>query len=101
MLGSSFGKLGLLLDRGWLGPPPYSPFSALRVVRDLHAEMDVMTKLAIHTDRPRLQRIQNQILSVLSPGEAEEWRTAVARAEAEGTFFIAEPFHCAVGTKPE
>jgi hypothetical protein len=24
----------------------------------------------------------------------------VAQAEAEGTFFIATPFHCAVGTKP-
>jgi hypothetical protein len=24
----------------------------------------------------------------------------VAQAEAAGTFFIATPFHCAVGTKP-
>ena len=25
----------------------------------------------------------------------------MAQAVAEGTYFIAQPFHCAVGTKPE
>ena len=65
-------------------------------------QVKMFPQLAIYTDRPRVQRIQqNQILPVLTPEEAEEWRTAVAGAEAEGTFFIAEPFHCAVGTKRE
>jgi SAM-dependent methyltransferase len=32
--------------------------------------------------------------------EAEEWRAAVAQARAEGTFCIARPSHCAVGTRP-
>lgn len=45
-----------------------------------------------------LQRFQTQALAVLTDEEAEEWRTAVA--ESEGTFFIAQPFHCVVGTKP-
>ena len=49
---------------------------------------------------PRLQMLQTGILPSLNPEEAEEWRSAVTRAQAEGTFFISFPFHCAVGTKP-
>jgi hypothetical protein len=40
------------------------------------------------------------VLPTLSPAEAEEWRAAVVRAEEEGTLFMTNPFHCAVGTKP-
>jgi len=36
----------------------------------------------------------------MSPAEAETWRRAVAAAEGDGTFFIAQAFHCVVGTKP-
>jgi len=57
-------------------------------------------QLATHTDRSRLQTMQERILPTLSPAEAREWRAAVAQARAEGTFFISELFHCAVGTKP-
>jgi hypothetical protein len=32
--------------------------------------------------------------------DGQEWQGGVARAEAEGTFVIAQPFHGAVGTKP-
>ena len=49
---------------------------------------------------PRLQMLQTDILPGLNPEEAEEWRAAVAQAQSDGTFFIATPFHCAVGTKP-
>jgi hypothetical protein len=38
--------------------------------------------------------------NTLRPEDAPEWQHAVAHAQAEGTFFIAQPFHCAVGTKP-
>jgi hypothetical protein len=41
-----------------------------------------------------------QIAARLSAEEATEWQQAVARAETEGTFFMAFPLHCAVGTKP-
>lgn len=51
-------------------------------------------------DHPRLVGLQQQLLARLSPEEAREWRRAVAHAEAEGTFFIAQPLHCAVGAKP-
>ena len=50
--------------------------------------------------QPRLERYQQQVLAALSPSEAETWRQAVAVAEGDGTFFIAQAYHCAVGTKP-
>jgi SAM-dependent methyltransferase len=50
-----------------------------------------------------LSRITNfklRMLAALTETEREEWRSAVAQAEANGTFFIASSHHCAVGTKP-
>jgi hypothetical protein len=35
----------------------------------------------------------------LSAAEAQEWQTAVALAEADGSLLWTSPFHCAVGTK--
>jgi SAM-dependent methyltransferase len=48
----------------------------------------------------RLAGFAQQILAALTPDEAEEWREAIAGSEADGTFYIATPHHCAVGTKP-
>jgi ubiquinone/menaquinone biosynthesis C-methylase UbiE len=50
-------------------------------------------------DAPVLQFMQDGLLPKLSPEEAREWQTARAQAEAEGTFFMTWPHHCAVGTK--
>ncbi len=47
----------------------------------------------------RAHAANERIHAALSPAEMTEWQTAVAEAEAAGTFFIALPFHCAVGTK--
>lgn len=47
----------------------------------------------------RAHAADERIQAALSPAEIAEWQTAVAQAEAAGTFFIALPFHCAVGTK--
>jgi len=47
-----------------------------------------------------LQFMQNSILGKLSEEEARQWQSARAQAEAEGTFFMTWPHHCAVGTKP-
>jgi len=55
---------------------------------------------AVTPAEPRLARFQQQLLATLSPEDAQEWHRAVAHAQAQGTFFIAQPFHCAVGTKP-
>jgi SAM-dependent methyltransferase len=48
----------------------------------------------------RLASFETQILAGLNPQEATEWREASIAGKADGTFFIASPFHCAVGTKP-
>ena len=48
----------------------------------------------------RLEFEQERVLATLKPEEASEWREAVVQAERDGTFFIGQPFHCAVGTKP-
>jgi SAM-dependent methyltransferase len=48
----------------------------------------------------RIERYQQQILAALTPAETETWHRAVAEAEADGSFFIAQGYHCAVGTKP-
>jgi hypothetical protein len=49
----------------------------------------------------RIERYQQQILAALTPPETTAWQRAVAAAEREGTFFIAQPYHCAVATKPD
>jgi ubiquinone/menaquinone biosynthesis C-methylase UbiE len=71
-----------------------------RVHRVGLTQIRMFPQLATFDDRSRLQMLQATILPTLSPEEAKEWRNAVTQAEAEGTFFIATPFHCAVGTKP-
>jgi ubiquinone/menaquinone biosynthesis C-methylase UbiE len=57
-------------------------------------------QFAAFDERSRLQTMQGEILPTLPPDVVQEWRNAVAQAEAAGTFFIATPFHCAVGIKP-
>ncbi|HML09488.1 MAG TPA: methyltransferase domain-containing protein [Stellaceae bacterium] len=48
----------------------------------------------------RIAIFKQRVLAVLDPDERREFLSAVARAEADGTFAIAAPYHCAVGTKP-
>jgi SAM-dependent methyltransferase len=48
---------------------------------------------------PRFTLFQQQLVATLDPEEVEEWWGAVTDAEANGTFFMAQPFHCAVGVK--
>jgi hypothetical protein len=56
--------------------------------------------VAVVPGSERIERYQQQILAALTPAEAEAFRTAAAIAERDGTFFIAQAYHCAVGTKP-
>jgi SAM-dependent methyltransferase len=63
-------------------------------------QVKMFPQFAAFDERSRLQSLQGDILPTLPPDAVQEWRTAVAQAEADGTFFIATPFHCAVGTKP-
>ena len=52
-------------------------------------------------DTAQAQFAHSAIVSSLNPEETEEWRAAVAQVVADKTYFIAQPFHCALGTKPE
>ena len=54
--------------------------------------------VAVRPGQPRLARYQQQVLAALDAAEA--WRRAAAKGERDGTFFIAQPFHCAVAVRP-
>ncbi len=62
-------------------------------------QLTMLPQWATFSEGERLQFQQERIVAALEPEEVNEWRGAIARADAEGTFFIAQPFHCAVGTK--
>ena len=65
-------------------------------------QVKMLPQLAIfdRSEPTFLDFMQSDILPRLSAEEAGEWQTARAQAEAEGTFFMTWPHHCAVGTKP-
>ena len=65
-------------------------------------QVKMLPQLAIfdRSEPTFLDFMQNDILPKLTAEEAREWQTARAQAEAEGTFFMTWPHHCAVGTKP-
>jgi hypothetical protein len=63
-------------------------------------KVSMLPQWASHGNGERLDYLQERIAALLNVNELAEWRDAVARARSEGTFFIAEPFHCAVGIKP-
>ena len=44
--------------------------------------------------------LEQQVRTLLSGDELTEWDRAAAAGTAEGSFFISQPLHCAVGTKP-
>lgn len=49
---------------------------------------------------PQAQFACGAILGALTAEETQEWHAGMAQAVADGTYFIAQPFHCAVGIKP-
>ena len=63
------------------------------------ADIKMFPFISTFSEGIRLQFLQGGILPTLTAGEAAEWRAATDQAEADGTFFISTPFHCAVGTK--
>jgi hypothetical protein len=50
-------------------------------------------------DTAQAQFAHSAIVSSLNPQETQEWHAAVAQAVADRTYFIVQPFHCALGTK--
>lgn len=62
-------------------------------------DIKMFPQFAAFDSPSRLRQLQAAIVPTLSPADVQAWQKAVAHAEAEGTFFIATPFHCAVGMK--
>jgi ubiquinone/menaquinone biosynthesis C-methylase UbiE len=62
-------------------------------------DVAMLPQWASHQDGARLDYLHDRIVALLTPDEFTEWRAALDQAKIEGTFFIAEPFHCAVGRK--
>jgi ubiquinone/menaquinone biosynthesis C-methylase UbiE len=90
---------------GWENEPIYTTgCDEASLYRRMHqaglTSIKMFPQFAAFDEPSRLQQLHASIVPTLSPAEVEEWRAAVAQAETEGTFFIATPFHCAVGTKP-
>ena len=64
------------------------------------ANVAMLPQWASHKDGERLEYLHDRMELLLSGAELSKWRSAVTEARAQGTFFISEPFHCAVGIKP-
>ena len=62
-------------------------------------DVAMLPQWASHRDGERLDYLRERIVALLTPDELIEWRSALDRGINDGTFFIAEPFHCAVGRK--
>jgi ubiquinone/menaquinone biosynthesis C-methylase UbiE len=60
-------------------------------------DVAMLPQWASHQDGERLDYLNDRIVALLEGQELDEWIAAVTRAKADGTFFISEPFHCAVG----
>jgi hypothetical protein len=63
------------------------------------AEVRMFPQWALSTAGSYLQAQRSKLLMNLGPEDTPQCREALTQAEAAGTFLMAEPFHCAVGTK--
>ena len=72
----------------------YQRFSRLGL-----SNMKMFPFISTFSEGIRLQFLQGGILPTLTAEEPRNGRAAADQAEADGTFFISTPFHCAVGTK--
>jgi ubiquinone/menaquinone biosynthesis C-methylase UbiE len=62
------------------------------------SDVKMLPQLAA-SDGSRAHSFHERVLAALSPEERHEWHTITAQAAAGGTFVVALPYHCAVGTK--
>jgi ubiquinone/menaquinone biosynthesis C-methylase UbiE len=91
------GALGSVAERGCADASLYQRFHQAGLT-----QVKMFPQLAAFDDSDgyMLQFMQNGLLSKLTEEEARQWQSARAEVEAEGTFFMTWPHHCAVGTKP-
>jgi SAM-dependent methyltransferase len=90
--------------RGFVGAQGCADASLYRRVQQAgltHLQMFPQLAAFDEPETPQAQFAHGAMLGVLSAEETQEWREALVQAVADGTYLIAAPFHCAVGTKPE
>ena len=58
-------------------------------------------QFAIYKEGERLNSVLARRLALLPESDARNCRDAARQAKADGTVFVAEPFHCAVGVKSD
>jgi SAM-dependent methyltransferase len=63
-------------------------------------DVRMVVEFASYTEGPYWQGQRWKLLLNLSPEDTQRCREAIAHTEARGPLVIAEPFHCAVGTRP-
>jgi len=62
-------------------------------------DVEKLPQLAVYEGEFAAQDLEKNIMPLLNSAETAAWRTAMDKAETEGTFFCTYPFHCAIGTK--
>jgi aconitase A len=95
-------KLGKPVDVVFIGSCTNSRISDLRAAAAIakgRRKAEHVTAWVVPGSE-RIERYEQQILAALTLGETEQWRQAVTAAKADGTFFITQAYHCAVGSKP-
>jgi SAM-dependent methyltransferase len=97
-------KTKVQTPRGFVGAQGCADASLYRRLRQAglaHVQMFPQLAASDRPDTPQAQFAHGAILGALTAEETQEWQAGMAQAVADGTYFIAQPFHCAVGTKPE
>lgn len=90
------GVIGNVAERGCADASLYQRFHQAGLT-----QVKIFPQLpAFDSSDPYMLRfMQDSLLAKLTQEEARQWHSARAQAEAEGTFFMTWPHHCAVGTK--
>ena len=87
------------LPNGTAGAHGCADASLYQRFRDVGlSDIKMLPQLATY-DGAHAHTFHERVLAALSPEERHEWHMVVAQSEATGGFFVALPFHCAVGTK--
>jgi SAM-dependent methyltransferase len=90
------------IPRGFVGAQGCADTSLYRRFHQTgltHTQMWPQFAASSQPETSQAQFAHGAILGALSTDETQQWYAAMAQAVADGTYFIAQPFHCAVGTK--
>ena len=91
------------IPRGFVGAQGCADTSLYRRFHQTgltHTQMWPQFAASSQPETSQAQFAHGAILGALTNQEAQEWHAGMAEAVAHGTYFIAQPFHCAVGIKP-